>query len=91
MVPFKMRATTPIVRMITMQVITNMVTITPFLSSFLSMSGVVSTIESLRISAEWVGVCGNVDSGPKSLIEKKKKQFLLTDNAVKVGVIHFSG
>ena len=76
-----------------MQVITNMVTITPFLSSFLVMSSVVSTIDSLRMSAEWVGVRDNVDSGPAVQFHPKNRprQLILTYNSIREAVIHFLG
>jgi hypothetical protein len=91
--PCRISATTPTVTMIAIQVATNMVTITPFLSSFLVMSSVVSTIESFLMSAEWVGVCANVDSGPavQFYIQKQSKQLQLTTNSVREAVIHFLG
>ena len=54
------------VTMIEAQVTTNITTITPHRSSFLSISvqGLVWTRESFRLSADPVGVCGNGISGP---------------------------
>ena len=62
------------VTMIEAQVTTNITTITPHRSSFLSISvqGLVWTRESFRLSADPVGVCGNGISGPGMAVSMLK-------------------
>ena len=89
LLPFKLSATTTIVRMIAIQVITKMVTITPFLSSFLFMSLVVSKIRSLFMSAEWGGVSGNARLGPgksKIFMNIWLQSFFLSVDSVLEGI-----